>query len=221
MEKNMHVVYWIHNDKETDINTEGYVGVSGNFSKRLAAHKSGYGNKFVKNNLISNSNSTIIEIIFEGEEQACYDIEFKLRSNTNIGWNISEGGSKPPSPKGNKQRALKASSKLKGRKITWGDKISKARKGKSNSPESIKKAVDTRKANGYIPWNKGKQTGPQSLETVKKRSVAMKGKNSRKVLTPLGKFNSITEAAAAHNLKTQTIHARISKYKMEGYSYVE
>lgn len=217
----MHVVYWIHKDIETDINTEGYIGVSGNFSKRLNAHRLGYGNKVVKENLNNNFDSTIIEIIFEGSEQDCYDLEYKLRSNANIGWNIAEGGIKPPSPKGNKERALKASSKLKGREITWGKKISVALKGISRSQEAIKKTVETRKANGYIPWNKGKQTGSQSKDTIKKRSESMKGKNSRKVLTPLGKFNSITEAAAAHNLKIQTLHARISKYKMEGYSYVE
>lgn len=68
--------------------------------------------------------------------------------------------------------------------------------------------------------NKGIKTGPQSAELIEKRSIAMKGKNSRKVKTPIGVFDSITDAAKAHDAKVATIHARISKYKMDGYEYV-
>ena len=49
----------------------------------------------------------------------------------------------------------------------------------------------------------------------------MKGKNAKSVRTPLGLFNSISEAAAAHNVKVQTLHARIKYYNIEGYEYVE
>lgn len=216
----MHVLYWIHTKIETDPYTQGYIGVSNNFNERLKSHKTGYGNKNVYDLLNDYSDVVVIEFLHFGEESEIYDMELKYRPYKNIGLNIAEGGYKPPSALGNKERAKKAANSLKGRKITWGDKISESRKGKKNSPEAIAKGVATRKANGVVAWNKGIKTGPQSPELIEKRSNAMKGKNARKVKTPLGIFDSITEAAKAHEAKIATIHARISKYKMDGYEYV-
>jgi predicted GIY-YIG superfamily endonuclease len=216
----MHVVYWIHTPNETDINTQGYVGVSGNFDKRLEAHKIGNGNRNVFE-AFKVQDYVTIEIVLEGSEEECYNYEQQLRPTPFIGWNIAEGGSRPPSPKGDRDRAAKAAKSLKGREITWGDKISEARKGISNPPEAIARAAATRKANKVPAWNKGKKIGPQSISTLDKRSKSMKGKNGKRVMTPLGTFNTITEAAEAHNVKVQTIHARIKYYKLEGYVYVE
>lgn len=216
-----HVVYWIHFPEETDPYTQGYIGVSSNFTTRLKAHIAGHGNSNVYEAF--KIDRAIIEIMLESDEESCYNEEASLRPSPFIGWNFAEGGNKPPSPKGNIARALKASASLKGRKITWGDKISKASKGKKISPDSIERAVKTRKKRGYRAWNIGKKTGPQSIETKEKRSKKMKElkPNARKVLTPLGLFDSITEAAVAHNVTTAAIWARINVYKKEGYMYVE
>ncbi len=215
----MHVVYWIHKPEEVDMFTQGYVGVSGNFAKRLEAHKAGNGNKNVYEAFQTQLN-IVIETVFEGSEEECYNYEKQLRPQSSLGWNISEGGGKPPSSKGNKARAKKASESLKGRKITWGAKISAGRKGKSNSPEAIARGVATRKANGVQVWNKGKKTGPQTLDIIERRRISMKGKNAKSVRTPLGLFPSISEAAIAHNVIVQTLHARIKYYNIEGYEYV-
>lgn len=217
----MYVVYWIHKSEDADMLTQGYIGVTSNINTRLYMHKSGNGNILVQRNIEKYNDEVLIDIIFSSDnEQECYDLERNLRPTKNIGWNFAEGGSKPPSPLGNRERAMKASQTLRGRKITWGDKISATNKGKVNSPESIRKGIETRRKNGIVVWNKGKKTGPQTESTIQKRSKAMLGKNSKKVGTPLGVFNSITEAAAAHNVKVQTMHARISYYKMKGYNYV-
>lgn len=216
----MHVVYWIHRPEETDMHTQGYVGVSGNFAKRLEAHKIGNGNKNVYE-VFQSGDYIIVETAFEGTEDECYNYEQQLRPQQSLGWNIAEGGGRPPSPLGDKARAAKASKSLKGRRITWGDKISAGRRGKSNPPEAIARAVATRKANGVQAWNKGKKTGPQTLDIIEKRRISMKGKNAKSVRTPLGLFNSVSEAAIAHNVKVQTLHARIKYYNIEGYEYVE
>jgi hypothetical protein len=42
--------------------------------------------------------------------------------------------------------------------------------------------------------------------------------NAKPVITPLGKFPSITEAAIAHGIKKNAMFLRVSK-KMEGYEY--
>lgn len=48
---------------------------------------------------------------------------------------------------------LKIKSKMKSRKITWGDKISKAKKGIKKDPEQMKRLRLLNK--GRTPWNKG------------------------------------------------------------------
>lgn len=129
------VVYWIHLPNETDIAVEGYVGVSCQFAQRLNAHKTGYGNKNVRKHFAESVGDVVVEVVFEGIEDECYAFELSLRPTRMIGWNVAEGGFKPPSP--------------------------------------------------------------------------------------LGEFDSITEAAVAHGAQHSTIHARIKYYKTEGYEYVE
>lgn len=217
----MHVVYWIHLKTEIDYNTQGYIGVTNNPKKRLAAHKQGYGNSNVKYQYQHNEEDIVYEILYESNEEECYNFEKKIRPTPLIGWNKAEGGHKPPSPKGNTARAIKASKALKGRVITWGDKISTARKGKRGPSESYIKMVQTRKERGYSVWNKGVKTGPQSRETIEKRNRSLQNKRKTKaVITPLGEFKSITDAAKFHNCSTQTLHARLKYYNMDGYRYV-
>lgn len=215
------VVYWIHLTSESDITTEGYVGVSCQFDERLKNHKLGFGNKNVKYHFTQTPDDVVVEIVLEGDEASCYTYEQSLRPKPRVGWNIAEGGSKPPSPKGDKVRAAKAAASLKGRTITWGDKISQSLTGKTLSPAHVLKRSETRKSMNLTAWNKGIKTGPQSDEVKQKRSKAMMGKGTRQVRTPLGVFDSINEAAVAHGVQHATLHARIKYYKMEGYEYVE
>lgn len=213
------VVYWIHYPEEKDVSTQGYVGVSTNLNKRVKMHKTGHGNIIVER-CFKKREDIIVAVIYEGTEDECYNREKLLRPIPRIGWNIAEGGSKPPSPLGDKERSRKTSESLKGRIITWGDKISENRKGKSGSPESYVKMAQTKKERGVTAWNKGLKTGPQSQATINKRKKSLEGKHACKsVKTPLGIFVSISEAARAHNVGLSTMHARIKYYKMDGYEY--
>jgi hypothetical protein len=89
------VVYWIHLKEHTDIDTEGYVGVSIDFKERMYRHLKitakldcHFGNainKYGWENLVK-------EIIFEGSKDECYLKEKELRSSFQVGWNEAVGG---------------------------------------------------------------------------------------------------------------------------------
>lgn len=99
-------IYWIHLPEHNDILSEGYIGVSDNVRKRVNSHF-----KMLKNNIHENihlsrvydkyKETIICNIILEGSEDYCYEIENKLRPEKNIGWNIAEGGYGPPKLYGN------------------------------------------------------------------------------------------------------------------------
>jgi hypothetical protein len=73
----MYFLYWLHDQQETDILTEGYVGVTKNIYQRLQQHK-----KKGKQH----------KILMIGNKQFCSEMEYKLRPERNIGQNISQGG---------------------------------------------------------------------------------------------------------------------------------
>lgn len=58
------------------------------------------------------------------------------------------------------------------------------------------------------------------LTYFKPRKKQVYNKKSKVVITPMGKFNSLSEAALAHGLSTSTICARLKKGH-EGYEYVK
>jgi group I intron endonuclease len=88
-------VYWIRLKEHTDITTQGYVGVSFDFFKRMERHKritsklqyhlSNAIKKYGWDNLIK-------EIVFTGAKEECYKKETQLREKANIGWNEAKGG---------------------------------------------------------------------------------------------------------------------------------
>lgn len=117
----MSVVYWIHSNNQTDITSQGYIGITNNFDNRMFSHKSVSSkidyplykaiNKYGWDNLIK-------EVLLIGDDLYCKFIEKKLRPNKRIGWNIAIGGDVPPSMKGCKQTKLhieNRSNALKGR----------------------------------------------------------------------------------------------------------
>ena len=79
----MAVVYWLHFDKDYDIHTTGYVGVTNHFQRRLISHKHRFKNLW---------NEIIVTKIAELPIEDCFDLEKKLRPTRNIGWNLSSGG---------------------------------------------------------------------------------------------------------------------------------
>lgn len=75
----MHYVYWIHDENETDLLTEGYVGISNDPDRRFGEH----GDKF----------GEVKEVLFSFEDRTdAENKEKELRPSWNIGKNIAPGG---------------------------------------------------------------------------------------------------------------------------------
>lgn len=112
-------VYWICTPDHTDIFNQGYVGVSSNPEKRWIRHWKYNGNAHLKNAIKKYGWEQLIKkVILVGEKNYCFDIEKQLRPSKQIGWNIAEGGAKPPI---SQPRVVSYVSPLKGkaRKTPW------------------------------------------------------------------------------------------------------
>lgn len=91
---NEYLIYWIHNDKESDIYTQGYVGITNNLKRRLIEHRRH------KDKILNGRNA---EIVLQGEQEYCKEVEKILRPKKNIGLNIMSGGGMPPDVTGIKR----------------------------------------------------------------------------------------------------------------------
>lgn len=99
------VIYWIRLPEHTDIMSEGYVGVTQNFKRRMNEHyrdiKTGkHANPFLVN--VANKygwNNLIKEIVISGDEKFCYNHENDIRPIEKTGWNLSRGGHRGPGRK--------------------------------------------------------------------------------------------------------------------------
>lgn len=91
-------LYWIHYPEHTSPESEGYIGITKDFDKRILTHSSRVKSAHIKNRINSGAIPTILH---EGltKEQA-EQLEEKYRPSENIGWNIAKGGNIPPSRKG-------------------------------------------------------------------------------------------------------------------------
>ena len=87
------IIYWIHSESETDITTQGYVGITKNLKRRIREHTNE--KDFVKDR--------IFDVFLCGERDFCKEIERQLRPKKNIGLNIAAGGGDPPNAKGLKR----------------------------------------------------------------------------------------------------------------------
>ena len=102
------IIYWIHGPTETDITTEGYIGVTQNLARRLRQHK-----------WMEPDDEAAIVFTTDTIEEA-YVLEARLRPHRDIGRNVAPGGkggvSKEKTPE-------------------WKANISQAHKGKKHTPE--------------------------------------------------------------------------------------
>lgn len=90
----MYCLYWIRLEEHTDINLEGYVGITTNFKERIRAHrKCRIANHFTNAKNKYGWDNLIKEVITENltKEQALL-LEFNYRPFQNIGWNSQIGG---------------------------------------------------------------------------------------------------------------------------------
>lgn len=157
------VVYWIREQSHTDLMTQGYIGVSGNVSKRFAAHRNMENgtNAYLRHAIQKHGWDNMVKsVLLMADKEYCLDIERKLRPADKIGWNLTVGGGYPPVTSGPQpQRRGRAA---------WN-------KGKTGifSPEAL--AVLREKHLGRVPPNKGV---PLSDEQRQKLSKALKGRVS-------------------------------------------
>lgn len=77
--------------------SQGYVGVSKNTEERFYRHSKHSENQHLKAAIKKYGwNNLVKQIVLIGEEKYCYDLETKIRPIRQLGWNIAEGGTKPP-----------------------------------------------------------------------------------------------------------------------------
>lgn len=97
---NFATVYWIRTPEMSDIEVEGYVGVSKNLRHREACHLYSCKNRepnYHEGMIVAmNGGNYVIEEVFWGERGDCLKLEHKLRPNYNIGWNRKCGGENLP-----------------------------------------------------------------------------------------------------------------------------
>ena len=90
-------LYWIRHKDHIDMFSQGYVGVSKNTEARWFRHSRYSDNQHLKAAIKKYGWDNLIkEVVLIGEETYCYDLETKIRPTKQIGWNIAEGGMKPP-----------------------------------------------------------------------------------------------------------------------------
>ena len=80
----MSYVYWIYNERCTDVYLDGYVGVSEDVERRFFQH-------LQKNERIPADSKYMI--LFEGSREECFKKEHEYRPRKSIGWNSAPGGS--------------------------------------------------------------------------------------------------------------------------------
>lgn len=91
-------LYWIRKPEHNDPLSEGYIGVTVDPKKRFAAHSVSKENPYVRKAM---AKGAVPEILFEfGNEQEAYQKEHDMRPSPRIGYNLCEGGGKPPSQAG-------------------------------------------------------------------------------------------------------------------------
>ena len=146
-------VYWIHQPKHTDIFSQGYVGVTNNFTDRMNQHARNVLDypitraikKYGWDNLVK-------KVIVIADKNYCFDIEAKLRPLGHIGWNIIKGGGIPPDQTGTIpwNKGLETSDEIKEKQRQAKLGTVGNRKGKKNSPEHIAKMKATKALNPRI-----------------------------------------------------------------------
>lgn len=92
----MAIVYWAHLPEHTDLFSQGYIGfTSGTLARRWAGHlvdAKRYPHITFYKAMKKYGDRVVVEVLVEGSNEYCLDIENKLRPDNKIGWNIKVGG---------------------------------------------------------------------------------------------------------------------------------
>ena len=167
---NAYVIYWIHSESETDIEKDGYVGITNNIKRRIREHS----NK--KSYLFENRQ---VEIFLCGTKEYCREMEYKLRPKKYIGLNIASGGGIPPDATGikrnEKTKLLMSQNNVgfKGRKHSEETKRKmreshKQITGKPHTQETKNKLSEIAKQRKFNPMT-GKKHSPESRQKISQK----------------------------------------------------
>jgi hypothetical protein len=168
------IVYWIHSSEETDIKTQGYVGITKDLERRIREHSR-------KLDLIDNR---VVDIYLCGELSYCKEVEKTLRPHRNIGLNISEGGGMPPDATGIR-RSVETKEKMKanmvgfrGRKHTEESRRkmrSHKRIGKKHTEETKKKLSEIAKKRTFNGMS-GRTHSEETKQKMREKALAREKK---------------------------------------------
>ena len=192
-------VYWIRCAEHTDITSQGYIGVSSRFDRRMWEHSKLKGNRHLKFAMKKYGWDNLVKTqILIAEEDYCLDIEHKLRPTDDIGWNCVSGGGKPPINRWNlgtkgimipwnkglhlsEEMREQISKKVKNlwENTEYREHMSKVHKGKASAMKGKKHSPETLKKMSEVKLGK-----KQSKETIEKKVMKLKGKIAPKLICP-------------------------------------
>jgi len=149
-------LYWISHPNHTDIFSQGYVGISNRYKRRLWEHVNLNQNTHLKRAIAKYGWDNLVKkVMLIGDTEYCLDVELKLRPTDKIGWNIVKGGGKPPSIPWNKGKKATPEEAERLRQMRIGrpgprkgvklssetiEKMRLAKIGKKHTPEAIEKS---------------------------------------------------------------------------------
>jgi hypothetical protein len=171
------VVYWIHHSEHTDIFTQGYVGITSRFERRMKEHSWAKNNRYLTHAIKKYGWDNLAkEVILIADEAYCLMVETKLRLQDKMGWNLVKGGGKPPVRYGNTSRLGKpAYNKGKTLSAEIKQKVSQSVKKLWQNPEYRQHMLDAHK--GRASPMVGKK---HSIESIEKMRLSKVGKLSGK-----------------------------------------
>lgn len=210
-------VYWIHSTTMTDPTSQGYVGVTNNTKRRWANHFSKLRHGVHENQHFQRAfnieDDLAVDILFEGAEVDCYAKEQELRPHRDIGWNINEGGIKPPTQPGNQHAK---GNKGPAKQVVSPDGIVfESRKAAAAHYDVDVSVIHNWLKDPSKPWVKRGSVKQSSKYDISQHTEAMK----RPIMTPRGKFDSIKAASIAYEVVHGTINYWI-KTKPDQFYYL-
>lgn len=179
----VHSVYWIRHADHTDLMTQGYVGVSGRFNKRMLEHFKFSENRHLRFAINKHGWDNLIKSqLLISTEEYCLEMERKLRPEDKLGWNIVAGGGKPPSALGKRYRLNRPSWNAGiSMKPESAEKVRQGVKKLWEDPEYRKRMVAAHKGK---PSNMlGKKHSPESIERMRVAHTGIVSKKKGRLLT--------------------------------------
>jgi|SRR5882724_11547545 len=218
-------VYWLFDAGCSTPERDGYIGITDDLPRRLKAH---YQSKRFPS-------SFKVKVLFSGDRNECVALEFNLRPENGIGWNIAQGGLQTKGHLG-KKHSNEAKEKMRVKKLgkkhtlesraKMGRPMSEENKAKLIAKNTGSKRTDEQRAKMSVAQVGNKKTKgiKQSPEWIEQRAAKHRGlKHSEEAkekmrLANLGKRYALgikhtdearANMSAAHKGKVMPIEQRV------------